>query len=161
MGIVTLTMVHMLPEKSSFFISTIGMISYAVGSIPSGYLGARMADFYSFKTCAFSVLFLFLITCLVSVWAVWSQMLWVSLLAFFLWGFSMDFCDAFFSIINCKVYAERVEAYIIHEQFSSLAEFIYAGSMTFTKNQTPVPLLMGIVSVLSIPALLWVRIWEP
>ena len=114
MGIVTLTLVHMLPHNSSYFISTIGMISYGVGSLPSGYLGARMTDIFSYRACAMSVLVLFWITCALSVCAVWSQELWISILVFFLWGFCLDYCDAFFSIINCKVYADRAEAYIIH-----------------------------------------------
>ena len=159
-GVQSSTLLHILPSNKFNIINSLALFGWALGTLASGYISARLTDLINYKSCGMIQIVIFLCACISSFIAYEFKVMGLSFFAIFLWGFFTFSVEGFMTVILCKVYKSIVEGYIINRQVRCLSETLYSTLNSMTTNKIPVSLLMVGISIFSIPALIWLIFWK-
>ena len=159
-GVQSSTLLHILPSNKFNIINSLALFGWALGTLASGYISARLTDLINYKSCGMIQIVIFLCACSSSFIAYEFKVMGLSFFAIFLWGFFTFSVEGFMTVILCKVYKSIVEGYIINRQVRCLSETLYSTLNSMTNNKIPVSLLMVGISIFSIPALIWLIFWK-
>ena len=160
-GVISSSMLHILPHSASNLTSTLSIFFYGTGFFLISYFSTRLSDLLEYRTEGKIIIFTFAIICLTSILAVLTQSLPIALIGIFGWGLFICFVEGFMYIMCCKAYNSDPATFVVSRQLRAVFEVLYSVTMTVTHNSIPIPYIMSCLLLFCIPPYIAIKDWNP
>lgn len=80
------------------------------------------------------------------------QLFWLTLISVFVWGVFLFYIEGWLYIVCSREFKGRSESFSVNKQLGSITCFLFQLIVMFTNNNINLPITIGVVAALSIPA---------
>jgi hypothetical protein len=147
---------HMIPEdtpqdKLNLYAGFCN-IALGCGASLGGWISGQIGSKLGGRRSGDIGIAMFLFGCLLALASLEIQAFWLTLISVFVWGFFLFYIEGWLFIICSREFKGRSQSFSVNKQLGSITCFLFQILVMFTNNDLNLFIVIGVITVLAIPA---------